>query len=151
MFQLGNPERKTDDCCFKFEAVKLPRNHIFTKMEAWNFSVVVTDKGDMYCWGMLGDSKSGKILCIRVPELVANLKVEQVAVGESLAIVIEQYSGKTQLLGVNANGELGLGDTEPRKKFTPMIHLQDKPISILAIGKSDFVLAVGKQLESTIA
>jgi len=47
-------------------------------------------------------------------------------------------------MGLNAKGELGLGDEEMRKEFVLNEELSDKFIEEVAIGKGGFVIAIGQ-------
>lgn len=49
--------------------------------------------------------------------------------------------------GSNSNGELGLGDFEPRSCPHPVAHLKNKPVSRIACGGA-FAIAIGKNKEA---
>ena len=50
------------------------------------------------------------------------------------------------MIGVNAKGELGLGDVEQRKTFCILSELTEKKIKVAAVGKSGFVIALAGQV-----
>ena len=56
-------------------------------------------------------------LCIKVAERVNSFKVQSVALGPTMAMVVEQNTMQPCVIGINARGELGLGDSETRKTF----------------------------------
>ena len=81
-------------------------------------------------------------LCIKVPERVNSFKVETAAMGPTMAIVVEKESGQPCVIGINAKGELGLGDTETRKTFCVQQELRDKRIRQCSIGKTGYIVAI---------
>ena len=50
------------------------------------------------------------------------------------------------MIGVNAKGELGLGDLDPRKTFCVLNELRDKKIKASDVGKSGFVIAISEDI-----
>lgn len=50
------------------------------------------------------------------------------------------------MIGVNAKGELGLGDIEQRKTFCILNELREKKIKAADVGKSGFVIALADQV-----
>lgn len=50
------------------------------------------------------------------------------------------------VIGINAKGELGLGDYDQRKTFCVQQEIRDKRIRQCAIGKSGFVIALSEQV-----
>lgn len=76
-----------------------------------------------------------------------------------MAFAIEHKTQVPYVIGTNQNGELGLSkedegdvpgviDRDSRKTFTVQEALKDKPVDLVAIGKSGFVLAIGKIVDS---
>jgi hypothetical protein len=89
----------------------------------------------MFLWGILHDKNIKQSLCIKIPERVNTFSVGSVSIGPSMAVVIEKESLKPWVIGVNANGELGLGDNNQRKTFCELGELKGKRIRQCAIGK----------------
>ena len=71
-----------------------------------------------------------------------SFKVETAAIGPTMALVIEKSTGQPCVIGINAKGELGLGDSETRKTFCVQQELRDKKIRQCAVGKSGFIVAI---------
>jgi|TARA_B110000285_G_scaffold223285_1_gene278568 hypothetical protein len=61
-----------------------------------------------------------------------------------MAMVIDKDSQQACVIGVNAKGELGLGDTDTRKTFCVQHELRDKKIKQCSIGKSGFIVALSE-------
>ncbi len=80
------------------------------------------------------------------------MRVDSIHVGQSLALALEHQSHIPYVIGTNQNGELGLSKEEEgplvdkgsRKTFVMQEALKEKPVEMVAIGKSGFVLAIGK-------
>jgi alpha-tubulin suppressor-like RCC1 family protein len=83
-------------------------------------------------------------MCIKLPELIANMQIDSIEVGSSLAVAIEKHSKRAYILGINSAGELGTGDKEVRQSFVVNEELSDKEIEIIGVGKSGFVVAIGQ-------
>lgn len=66
--------------------------------------------------------------------------------GPSMAMVIEKDSMQPCVIGINARGELGLGDTDTRKTFCVQHELKEKRIKQCDIGKSGFIVALSEQV-----
>ncbi len=98
-------------------------------------SACIDEKRNLYVWGALvsiheeGSKSRPTALCIKQPEQVSNLKVNQIEIGASMAFAIEHKTNIPHVIGTNQSGELGLSkedigdnqmitvDTEPRKVF----------------------------------
>ena len=63
-----------------------------------------------------------------------------------MALVIDSENLQPCVIGINANGELGLGDTETRKTFCVQQELRDKRIKQCDIGKNGFIFAISDQV-----
>ena len=50
------------------------------------------------------------------------------------------------MIGVNAKGELGLGDVDARKTFCVLNEIRDKKIKLVDVGKSGFVIALSEDV-----
>ena len=114
----------------------------FKSIYCWNLNAAVDEDDHVYFWGLLFDKKVKKSLCIKVPEIINDFRVSSVAIGPTMAMLVEKQSQKSYVIGVNANGELGLGDRKQRKTLECLTDLKDKQVSSAAIGKSGFILAL---------
>lgn len=83
-------------------------------------------------------------MCIKHPEPVSSFKFDNIEVGPSMAVAIEHKTRKPFVIGTNQKYELGLGDADIRKSFTPLDELIDKQIENVGLGKSGFVVAIGQ-------
>lgn len=63
-----------------------------------------------------------------------------------MALIVEKETSQPCVIGVNAKGELGLGDQEQRKTFCVLADLKDKQIKQVAVGKSGFVIALSDNI-----
>ena len=63
-----------------------------------------------------------------------------------MALLIEKYSSRSYVIGVNAQGELGLGDRKQRKTLEPQADLKGKQLSHAAVGRSGFVVALSRSV-----
>lgn len=68
------------------------------------------------------------------------------AVGPTMALLIEDLTLQTFVIGVNSRGELGVGDKKQRKALTFVNDLKGKKLNNAAIGKSGFVIALSDQI-----
>ena len=59
-----------------------------------------------------------------------------------MALLVEEKTSKSFVIGVNANGELGLGDKNQRKQLVSIPELKDKRLKQAAVGYSGYVIAV---------
>ena len=75
-----------------------------------------------------------------------------------MALAIEHKTKLPFVIGTNQAGELGLSkedgegahlDRDQRKTFIVQEALKEKPLEMAAIGKSGFVLAIGKLVNSS--
>lgn len=74
-----------------------------------------------------------------------------------MAFAIEYKTKIPFVIGTNQSGELGLSkedsledtfiDKESRKTFLIQEALKEKPVEMVAVGKSGFVLAIGKVVD----
>ena len=118
----------------------------FKNINCWNLNAAIDDKDRVYFWGLLFDKKVKKSLCIKVPEAINDFKVNHVAIGATMALLIENNTNKPFVIGVNAEGELGLGDKKQRKTLEALTDLKEKQLSNAAIGRSGFVVALSNYI-----
>ena len=85
---------------------------VFKKIECWNLNAAIDEQDRVYLWGILHDKTVKQSLCIKVPERVNSFKVQEVAIGPTMALIIEKETSQPCVIGVNAKGELGLGDKD---------------------------------------
>jgi alpha-tubulin suppressor-like RCC1 family protein len=134
-------------------------------LTCWNFTACIDDKHNLYVWGALvsntaqnNQTSSAKptALCIKQPEQVSSLKVSSIQIGHSLAFAIEHKTHRPFIIGTNQAGELGLSkddndskliDCEARKTFIVQEALKERSVQLVGVGKSGFVLAIGKVIE----
>ena len=114
----------------------------FKKIFAWNLNAAIDENDRVFLWGILHDKQVKLSLCIKVPERVNSFTVENVAIGPTMALLVDKETQQPCVIGVNAKGELGLGDLEQRKTFCVLNELKDKKIRSACIGKSGFVIAL---------
>ena len=74
--------------------------------------------------------------------------MKEVAIGPTMAIMVEKKKSVSFVIGVNYLGELGLGDRNQRKTFCIQESLKDKNIKNVAIGKSGFVIAISENIKN---
>jgi X-linked retinitis pigmentosa GTPase regulator len=80
------------------------------------------------------------------PKLAVELDVVEVSIGGCFGAALDR-EGMLWTWGSNANGELGLGDFEPRPHPFPVAHLKHKPVQKIACGGA-FAIALGKARDS---
>lgn len=128
------------------------------EIKGWNFSACIDERKNLYVWGALVSNTSESkpsALCIKQPEQVSNLKVSTIEIGQSLAIAIEHKNKMAYVIGTNQLGELGLSkedeenqcaiiDKDSRKTFVEQDALKEKPVELIGVGKSGYVLAIGR-------
>lgn len=80
-------------------------------------NAAIDSEDGVYIWGILHDKQVKQSLCIKIPEKVNLFKARQVAIGPTMAFMVDKKKGMSFVIGVNQNGELGLGDKNQRKTF----------------------------------
>lgn len=100
----------------------------FKHIACWNLNAAVDQDDRVYLWGILHDKHVKQSLCIKLPERVNSFKVAEVAVGPTMALLVDRDNHQPCVIGVNARGELGLGDCEQRKTFQVLTELKHKRI-----------------------
>jgi len=118
----------------------------FKKIFCWNLNAAIDDMDRVYLWGILHDKQVKQSLCIKVPERVNSFSVSTAAIGPTMAMLVDKDSQQPCVIGVNAKGELGLGDVEQRKTFCILNELRDKKIRQAAVGRAGFVIALADQV-----
>lgn len=118
----------------------------FKSVTCWSLNAAITTENEVYLWGLLCDRKAKKSLSIKVPELINDFSASFVATGPTMALLIEAQTAKPFVIGVNANGELGLGDKVQRKQLVPIPELIGKNLKQAAVGRSGYVIAVQEPL-----
>ena len=63
-----------------------------------------------------------------------------------MALLVDLENQQPCVIGVNAKGELGLGDTDSRKTFCVLNEIRDKKIKQCDAGKSGFMIAVSEDV-----
>lgn len=104
-------------------------------------SAALTQEGTLYFWG------TGVFGSFFEPKLVVDLDIVDVSIGGCFGAALDR-DGLVWTWGSNSNGELGLGDYEPRPYPQPVSHLKNKPVSKIACGGA-FAIAIGKVKDST--
>lgn len=123
-YQLGTHPDKRTLKLFNFELVttfktgdradKLQSHDeiVFKKIACWNLNAGIDENDKVYLWGILHDKQVKQSLCIKTPERVNSFMVHDVAIGATMALLIDKENSQPCVIGVNAKGELGLGDTD---------------------------------------
>ena len=109
------------------------------KIAASNHSAAITDKGDLYLWGPFTFGES-----VFPQKIIIKNKIKNIALGTQFGVCIDS-SGSLYGWGNNQNGELGLGDYEPRSNINQIITLQNKTIKDFSCG-GNFVIALGNTI-----
>ena len=63
-----------------------------------------------------------------------------------MALLVDKENNQPCVIGVNAKGELGLGDTKQRKTFCVLSDLKEKRLKQCDVGKSGFVIAISEDI-----
>lgn len=123
-YQLGISPEKRSLKLFSFTKIKqfktgeqtgkmlTHKDVTFKKVFAWNLNAAIDDQDRVYLWGILHDKQVKLSLCIKVPERVNSFTVDNVAIGPTMALLVDKETQQPCVIGVNAKGELGLGDVE---------------------------------------
>jgi hypothetical protein len=61
----------------------------FTRASCWNLNVAIDSEARAYLWGVLHDREVKLSLCIKIPERINAKKVHDLAVGPSMAMLID--------------------------------------------------------------
>ena len=106
--QLGNGTKKQS---FTFVPIKMTCREFIVKISAGNISACITETGKVHIWGT---GVFGELL---VPTLVEDFvePIRDICMGGDCGIFVD-VNNKVFAWGNNANGELGVGDFEFRKK-----------------------------------
>lgn len=149
-YQLGINHEQRGLKLFKFHSIDSFQKYEtdgllkFKSISCWNLNAAIDQSNRVYFWGLLFDKKVKKSLCIKVPEAINDFKVSQVAIGATMALLIERQTHRSFVIGVNARGELGLGDKRQRKTLEALGELRDKELNYAAVGRSGFVVALSR-------
>jgi len=130
--QLGTGVRRSS--AFPVQVRGLER---VVKIAAGHISAALTDKGLVYLWGT---GPFGEWL---VPTIFEgfNEPIKDIQIGANFGAAID-CNGNVYAWGTNSNGELGVGDYEPRSKPYPLSSMKGKSIVNLSCGGS-YMLALG--------
>jgi X-linked retinitis pigmentosa GTPase regulator len=109
------------------------------QLASGHHSAALTKDGTLYFWG------TGVFGSFFEPKLVVDLDIVEVSVGGCFGAALDR-DGLIWTWGSNSNGELGLGDFEPRSYPQPVSHLKHKPVTRIACGGA-FAIALGKVKE----
>ena len=105
-------------------------------------TAVVTSSGDLFCFGSNDSGQCGcdsDVSCVTLPRLVRlprggpPPRVAAVACGTSHTLAVTA-TGALFAWGANAAGQLGTGDTTPRRSPTPVQWLQGVVVTVCAAG-----------------
>ena len=83
----------------------------FKSVSCWNLNAAIDLQDRVYLWGILHDKNAKLSLCIKAAERVNSFQVDKVAIGPTMALIIDKENNQPCVIGVNTKGELGLGDT----------------------------------------
>lgn len=136
--QLGIGSRKPSN--IPIRNIHLEKINI-KKIQASNFSIALSEKGDLYYWGT---SFFGEEL---IPKrLDYDDIISDVNIGHNFAIITID-DGKHFGWGMNQNGELGLGDYENKDFLANISALNNRTIKEINCGKN-FVMALGNTIQN---
>lgn len=62
----------------------------FKKVFTWNLNAAIDDEDRVYLWGILHDKRVKLSLCIKVPERVNSFTVDNVAIGPTMALLVDK-------------------------------------------------------------
>ena len=133
--QLGNGNKRSSSHPI---AVKGLENERIINIAAGHISAAVTDKGVVYVWGT---GVFGEYL---LPTQLKGIKksIRKVEIGGNFGTAID-YNGALYTWGSNANGELGLGDYEPKSQGCQVNSMQGKCVEDISCGGS-YAIALGR-------
>ena len=138
--ELGVGHKKTSFLPIKI--MMLDSFHI-ERISASNHSCALTDKGDLYLWGPFTFGES-----IFPQKIIIKNKIQNVSLGNKFGICIDS-AGYLYGWGNNNNGELGLGDYDPRNNINQIVTLQNKIIKDFSCG-GNFIIALGNTVNKKI-
>lgn len=131
-YQLGIDHEQRSLRLFNFQRISGFKKYeadgeiSFKAISCWNLNAAIDEQNRVYFWGLLYDKQVKRSLCIKVPEVINDFKVKHVAIGATMALLIEDQTEQSFVIGVNANGELGLGDKKQRKTLAILNEIRDK-------------------------
>jgi hypothetical protein len=85
-----------------FELIESLSSVPIQKIKCWNFSAAIDQNNSLYVWGTLYDTNESKELCIKLPELISNIHIENIEIGSSIAVAIEKNTKRAHVLGINS-------------------------------------------------
>lgn len=128
--QLGLGTKKS---CSRPE--KLNFEGFAAKIACGSHSAAITDKGVLFVWGT---GVFGEYL---VPTRLSVTACKEVSIGGNFGMALD-VNGELYSWGANSNGELGLGDFEPKIAPTLVTNLRGKAVKKLSCG-GNYVIALG--------
>ncbi|OMJ83974.1 hypothetical protein SteCoe_13307 [Stentor coeruleus] len=131
--QLGLGNKKS---CSRPERIQLEA--FIIKVACGSHSAAVSDKGQLYVWG------SGVFGEYLQPTRLSVPGCKDVSIGGSYGIAVDM-SGGVFAWGANTNGELGIGDYDPRIAPTFVPSLKGKSTRKISCG-GNYVLGLGLDL-----
>lgn len=135
--QLGVGSKKSSSMPMRVTALD---SRPIVKVSCGHHSAAVSERGELFLWGT---GSFGEYL---IPQMITNIgvKIADVCVGGSFGAAIDVNNG-LWAWGSNTNGELGVGDYEPRLTPFAVAALQGKRIRTVACGSS-FCIALGQDI-----
>lgn len=132
--QLGNGTKKTT---LAFQKVSFNGDQLIQKIASGSHSCAISENGQLYLWGT---GAFGEFL---FPQKITGFKAPliDISVGSGFGLAIDS-AGNAYSWGSNKNGELGLGDYEPRFVPTQISALQGKKVTAISCG-NNFVMGLG--------
>ena len=117
------------------------KNSKIIKIAACHHSGLLTEQGEVYLWG------TGVFGQFLMPTYIDSLKnIVDIRIGECFGSA-RDFEGFIYTWGNNTKGQLGVGDTETRRGFSPVVALQNFRVEGLACGY-DFVIAFGRERDA---
>ena len=131
--QLGNGSKKS---CSKPERVLIEGSAV--KVACGSHSAAINDRGLLFVWGT---GVFGEYL---TPTRLSIGMCKDISIGGNFGIALD-LNGELYSWGANSNGELGVGDNEPRLSPTLVTQLKGKHVKKLSAG-GNYVIALGNTI-----
>ena len=112
-------------------------------ISCWNMSACIDKDRTLYLWGSIFSTKESHCIQIDEPEIMHDVKLSKIEIGQSIIAGIDQASRSLQIITCNDNS-LESTASFTQFQFKPMEDIKDKPIELFSIGKSGYLVAIGQ-------
>ena len=120
----------------KPEQILALETHFIVQISAgYSFSLSLNNKGQVFCWGSISGQRDDEYFYSK-PSLIKNpsdTNIVQISCGYHFLMMLTE-DGKVYVMGINTNGQLGLGHTKPSTSPVYLVSLQGIPVSQIACG-----------------